>query len=282
MSDSGRSEPDFAGLERREWARPDVARAYAGDFSRAADMVVPEMVAQVAAAPGRQVLDLCCGQGNVTAGLLAAGADVTGLDFSPAMLEIAHRRAPGARLVEGDAMALAFPPERFDAVTIGFGMPHLPDPARALAEAARVLRRGGRLAYSVWCGPERASAMTYVFTAIAEFGDPAIALPPGPGANDFADPDIAFPALEDAGFADPARRIVPSGWEVDDPAAPYHYFREGTARGGALLRPQPPDRAEAIRAAVVREVTRNHGPGPQWWIPMPAAVISASRAGAPP
>lgn len=272
---------DFAGVERREWNKPDVARAYASGFSRAADMVAPELAARVGAGPGRHVLDLCCGQGNVAAALLAAGAEVTGLDFSTAMLEIARERAPGARLVLGDAMALAIASASFDAVTIGFGLPHVPDPPRVLAEAARVLRPGGRLACSVWCGPETDSAMTYVFEAIMEFGDPAIRLPPGPGASDYADPDIAFPALRKAGFHELQRHVVGSGWEVDDPAAPYHFFLEGTARGGALLRPQPPDRAEAIRRAVVRRVTRNHGPGPRLWIPLPAAVISATRAGTP-
>ena len=269
-------EPDtFAELERREWADAEVAQSYARVFATAADMVAPHLVKAVRAGPGIKALDLCCGHGNVTAGLVQAGALTTGLDFSPAMLGLARAAAPQARIVEGDAMALDFDDASFDAVTIGFGMPHVPDPPRVVAEARRVLRSGGRLAFSVWCGPEVDTALGYVFGAIAQHGAPSISLPPGPGANDYADPAIAFPVLEAAGFADCRQSTVASKWDVDDPGAPYDYFLNGTARGGAMLRPQPPKNAAAIRAAVVAKVLEKHGHGPRWDVPIPAVVTVA-------
>lgn len=272
-------EPDtFAALERREWAKSDVAQSYAKVFAKAADMLVPHLVAAVGARPGIAALDLCCGHGNVAAGLCKAGARVTGLDFSPAMLEIARASVSEARFLEGDAMSLDFEDSSFDVVTIGFGIPHVPDPPRVLEEVRRVLRPGGRLAFSVWCGPEVDTALGYVFAAIGQHGSPDIALPPGPGANDYADPATAFPALEKAGFRDCRHRTVASKWRVTDPGAPYDYFLEGTARGGALLRPQPPACAAAIRAAVVSRVLEKHGPGPVWDVPIPAVVTEASAA----
>ena len=270
-------EPDtFAALEKREWAKSDVAQSYANVFAKAADMVVPSLVAAVGAGPNKAVLDLCCGQGNVSAGLVRAGARVTGLDFSPAMLKMARAAVPEAQFVEGDAMFLSFEDQTFDAVTIGFGIPHVPDPPKVVAEARRVLRRGGRLAFSVWCGPEVDTALGYVFGAIAQHGAPDIALPPGPGANDFADRKIAFPVLEQAGFTDCSQSTVASMWQVTDPGAPYDFFLEGTARGGALLRPQPAENAAAIRAAVVETVLEKHGSGPEWDVPIPAVVIVAT------
>ena len=265
----------FAALEKREWAKADLAQSYAQVFAKAADMVVPSLVEGVRAGPDTKALDLCCGHGNVTTGLVRAGARVTGLDFSPAMLEMARAAVPEARFVEGDAMALRFDDESFDAVTIGFGMPHVPDPPKVVAEARRVLRLGGRLAFSVWCGPEVDTALGYVFGAIEQYGASSIALPPGPGANDYADPDLAFPVLEKAGFAHCRQLAVASNWQVNDPGAPYDFFLEGTARGGALLRPQPPDNAAAIRAAVVSKVLEKHGPGPKWNVPIPALVTVA-------
>ena len=272
MSDTA----DFAALERREWADPGVARSYAQAFAKASDMVVPALVETVRAGPGMRALDLCCGHGNVTAGLVRAGAEVVGLDFSAAMLDMARADVPGADFREGDAMALELDDAAFDAVTIGFGLPHVPDPPQVLSEARRVLKPGGRIAFSVWCGPEVDGAMAYVFEAIGRHGDPAITLPPGPGATDYADAARAFPALEAAGFGEPDRVVVPSGWVVTDPAAPFEYFRDGTARGGALLRPQPEPNSAAIREAVVALVLENHGPGPQWIVPIPAVVISAA------
>ncbi|MFY0632556.1 MAG: methyltransferase domain-containing protein [Vannielia sp.] len=266
---------DFAALEKREWDRADVAQAYARDFARAADMVVPRLVAGAGAVAGAKMLDLCCGHGNVSAGLVAAGAEVTGLDFSPAMLELARAAVPDAVFHEGDAMAPDFADGSFHGVTIGFGMPHVPDPPRVLHEARRVLRRGGRVAFSVWCGPEVEGAFGYVFGAIARHGDPSVQLPPGPGANDYADPARAFPALEEAGFSGCTCEVVASSWVTRDPGTPFDYFREGTARGGALLRPQPEAQRAAIRADVVAQVLAHHGNGPEWIVPIPAAVISA-------
>ncbi|WP_290886451.1 methyltransferase domain-containing protein [Hoeflea sp.] len=269
-------EPDtFAALEKREWAKTDVAQSYAKVFAKAADMVVPSLVEAVGAGPDINALDLCCGQGNVAAGLLKAGAKVTGLDFSPAMLEMARAAVPEALFVEGDAMALCFEDQSFDAVTIGFGMPHVPDPPKVVAEARRVLRPGGRLAFSVWCGPEVDTALGYVFGAIGQHGSPEIALPPGPGATDYADPTLAFSVLETAGFTNCRQTIVASKWHVSDPGAPYDFFLEGTARGGALLRPQPSANAAAIRAAVVSKVLEKHGQGPLWDVPIPAVVTVA-------
>ena len=65
---------EFADLERREWADADVARSYANAFAKASDMVVPHLVAAVDTGPGRTVLDLCCGQGTLSAMLAASCA----------------------------------------------------------------------------------------------------------------------------------------------------------------------------------------------------------------
>lgn len=265
----------FAALEKREWAKVDVAQSYAQIFAKASDMVVPYLVKAVSAKPGTKALDLCCGHGNVASGLVRAGAQVTGLDFSAAMLDMARATVPDAEFFEGDAMALSFDDASFDAVTIGFGMPHVPDPPRVVAEARRVLRPGGRLAFSGWCGPEVDTALGYVFGAIGQYGSEDIALPPGPGATDYADPTLAFKVLEASGFADCRQSIVASEWHVNDPGAPYDFFLEGTARGGALLRPQPTENAAAIRAAVVSKVLEKHGTGPDWRVPIPAVVTSA-------
>ncbi|MBV1902778.1 MAG: methyltransferase domain-containing protein [Marinosulfonomonas sp.] len=271
-----KQDQDFASLERDGWADADTAQHYASVFAKAAEQCVPELLKQARIAPGAQVLDACCGHGIVAEGLVAAGARVTALDFSKAMLDLAGARAPKATLVHGDAMALPFETGQFSAVTNGFGFPHIPEPPKALAEARRVLRTGGRLSYSVWQGEGAQSTMAYVFGAIGEHGDPSVQLPPGPGPHDYCIPDIALPALAAAGFGDVEMHIVASEWQIAAPDVPVDIFRDGTVRGAAMLCAQPAKNMVAIRRAVIDKVLGAHGNSGPWIVPIPAVIVSAT------
>lgn len=109
-----------------------------------------------ASPPGR-VLDVACGTGDFVCALVRAspGSEVTGLDFSEEMLRIARRRMPGASFVQGDALALPFEAEAFDAVTVGFGLRNFVDIPKALSEMARVLKPGGSLVILEATRPEK-------------------------------------------------------------------------------------------------------------------------------
>jgi demethylmenaquinone methyltransferase / 2-methoxy-6-polyprenyl-1,4-benzoquinol methylase len=95
--------------------------------------------------PGSTALDVATGTGDLAIELARRGAEVTGSDFAPAMLEIARRKAPGLRFEEGDALDLGYPDGSFDAVTVGFGARNFADLDRGLREMARVTRPGGRV-----------------------------------------------------------------------------------------------------------------------------------------
>jgi demethylmenaquinone methyltransferase/2-methoxy-6-polyprenyl-1,4-benzoquinol methylase len=104
------------------------------------------LAARAVVRPGGRVLDACCGTGDLALAALAEGGRVTGLDFSPAMLERARRKSGEVEWVEGDLLALPFGDGSFDAATVGFGMRNVEDRSLALRELRRVLRPGGRLA----------------------------------------------------------------------------------------------------------------------------------------
>jgi len=93
---------------------------------------------------GTRLLELGVGTGAVAMALMEAGYDVVGVDISAPMLASARPRLPG-RVGLADAAALPFVDGVFDAVYAVWVMYHLVDPRKALAEAARVLRPGGRL-----------------------------------------------------------------------------------------------------------------------------------------
>ncbi len=94
------------------------------------------------------LLDIACGTGIVTRGLLRPERTVLGVDRSSGMLGLAARRVPGG-VVCGDAARLPLASDSVDAVVIVWLLHLLPDPAAVLAEAARVLRPGGVLITTV-------------------------------------------------------------------------------------------------------------------------------------
>ena len=98
-----------------------------------------------AVGPGARALDVATGTGDMAVALRARGADVVGLDFSEAMLELARAKAPGVRFQAGNALSLPYSDAQFDAVTVGFGARNFSDLDTGLSELTRVTRPGGRV-----------------------------------------------------------------------------------------------------------------------------------------
>lgn len=269
---------EFEKMERDGWADPAVAEGYASGFEAATRVVAQGLSDAVRAGPKMRVLDLCTGHGVVAAELLAREAEVTALDFSAAMLALARRSAPEAVFVEGDAMATGLADGSFDAVTIGFGVPHYPDPARGLAEAARVLRPGGRIAFSIWCGGGSAGAFGWLIDAVGRLGDPSVVLPSGPDAHQLADGSAAEPMLADAGFADVRLTEAATELRVRDPEALFEVFDRGAVRAASLLGGQSKERRDAIRADLAAR-TRSDGVRTEggYRVPAPSVIVSARR-----
>ncbi|ABZ84502.1 menaquinone biosynthesis methyltransferase ubie [Heliomicrobium modesticaldum Ice1] len=97
-------------------------------------------------------LDVCCGTGELTQALaerVGARGSVVGLDFNADMLAVAREKQREGRLarqidfIQGNAMALPFPDNRFDTATIGFGLRNVPDFRQVLREMTRVVKAGG-------------------------------------------------------------------------------------------------------------------------------------------
>lgn len=101
-----------------------------------------------------RVLDLCTGTGDLAIAAVQSGRNVSvvGVDFAGEMLRLGREKvragglARAIRLVRGDATRIPLTDSSCDATTIGFGIRNVADPEGALAEIARVLRPGGRLA----------------------------------------------------------------------------------------------------------------------------------------
>ena len=106
---------------------------------------VEPLLDAVSVRAGMRVLDVASGPGYVAGGADARGARAVGVDFAADRVAEARRRLPSIEFREGDAENLAFDAASFDAVVCAFGILHMADPDRAIAEAYRVLRPDGAL-----------------------------------------------------------------------------------------------------------------------------------------
>jgi demethylmenaquinone methyltransferase/2-methoxy-6-polyprenyl-1,4-benzoquinol methylase len=126
--------------------------------------------------PGAPALDLCCGTGDIALALARRGANVTGLDFSPQMLDIARNRSQkleagsqkpafiAPRFIQGDAGQLPFPDSSFDIVTVGYGLRNLSSWERGVEEMCRVARPGARIVVLDFGKPPNAAWRALYFT----------------------------------------------------------------------------------------------------------------------
>lgn len=217
---------------------------------------------------GLRVLDVATGPGVVADVAAARGhAEVVAVDFSAAMLKeaqpVVDKHGDIVKLIEGDAAALPLPDASFDAVVVSFGLLHLPDPQAALKEAARVLKPGGRLAYSVWEAPERGNAgFQILLDALTAHGNTDASLPTAAAGVEplpffhFASEANAKEALGAAGFdlASVRRETVQSSVALRDEHELYTLFATATARSRAMLEKQSEEQTAAVQAAMAERV----------------------------
>jgi demethylmenaquinone methyltransferase / 2-methoxy-6-polyprenyl-1,4-benzoquinol methylase len=120
--------------------------------------------------PGGRALDVATGTGDLALELatrVGADGEVVGVDFSERMLELARAKAaasPGGATVRfdsGNALALEYPDDEFDAATVGFGARNFSDLGGGLSEMARVVRPGGRVVVLEITTPRRPPLSTF-------------------------------------------------------------------------------------------------------------------------
>jgi SAM-dependent methyltransferase len=268
---------EFRALERAGWTADGKGEAYDRFMGATTSQVAEPMLRGVGAEAGLTLLDVACGPGYVAGAAAEMGLTVTGVDFSASMLARAAERVPGASFREGDAEDLAFDQGTFDAVVCAFGMLHFGSPERAMAEACRVLKPGGRYAFSVWRVPPPGSYMALVGGAIRAHGDPTAGAPPAPNFFRYAEADEGAAALAEAGFEDverieaPIEIIVPADQVIE---AVY----SAGVRTTAILEAQSAEARERIHAKIVAAAQANAVDGIAR-LPMPAVVYAGRKAG---
>lgn len=174
--------------------------------------------ADILARPQAQVLDLCCGTGDMTLALRRQAGNssvrILGADFSHAMLQRAtHKAAPDAlRWIEADALRLPFPDNHFDLITSAFGFRNLANYDAGLHEIMRVLRPGGEFGILDFGEPKGLVGSCYriyfkrvlpaIGTLISGVKGPYAYLPTSVAR--FPAPDEMLERMRQAGFDEPS------------------------------------------------------------------------------
>ena len=107
----------------------------------------------IAPKPGMKILDIAAGTGSSSRPLVDKGAEVTALDFSHGMIEQGRKQNKNINFVQGDALKLPFEDNSFDMTTISFGLRNTSNTEKALKEALRVTKDGGRIVVAEFSHP---------------------------------------------------------------------------------------------------------------------------------
>lgn len=203
-----------------------------GRYPSLAPNMLPAVARLVSAAgvePGDAVLDVGCGTGSVAITARRAGAEVVGVDLARRMLELARENVAiadtgGVEWLEGDAEHLPFRDGAFDAALSNFGHVFAPDAEAAGRELVRVVRPGGRVAFTAWSPDGLVGRLTDVLTDhVDDAGDV-------PRAHlRWADPVQVRSWLPGVRDLSVSRRIVQFRY-----VSPQHFWREFAEQSGPL------------------------------------------------
>jgi ubiquinone/menaquinone biosynthesis C-methylase UbiE len=190
----------FRELELAGWREPGRADAYDAVVGRVTARIAEPLLDAVHVRAGTSLLDVATGTGHVAGAAAARGARAAGVDVSEEMLGRARRRYPGVEFALGDAEALAYGDDTFDAAVAAFLLHHVPSPERVVAELARVASHVG---IAQWDVGARARLIGLITDAITAAGvEPVAGRPVGPSREQLASDEELRRLLRHAGLAE--------------------------------------------------------------------------------
>lgn len=218
---------DYTARQRKVWGL--------ADYTALAERLAPAattLIQLARPAVGEQVLDAAAGTGTMALLADAHGAEVTASDLSPRMVELGAARTRAAdaaiRWLEADVEDLPLPSDSVDLALSSFGVIFVPRPLIALQELRRVLRPGGRLAFTAWTPDGFMGAMTELIRqwlrVPAHIPDPL----------DWARPDTVAGWLGTAGLAVDEMETETLPWRFGSGAEMTSFFRAHSPAHAAI------------------------------------------------
>ena len=250
----------FDRFEASAWE--DRVEGYADFFGAVTGRLVEPLLDLAQVGQATRVLDVATGPGYVAAEAARRGATVCGVDVAEAMVARARAEHPGIEFRRADGQSLPFEDGAFNAVVANFGLPHFGRPELAVAEGARVLAPGGRLALTTWDFPTEMRMFGVFLEAVADVGaGPPDGLPPGPDVFRFSDDGEFRRLLEGQGLIEVEVRRVAFTHPMVSSDDFWRALQTGTVRMASLVRGQSEDTRKRIRAALERRLAAYRADG---------------------
>lgn len=258
---------EVAEFENSTWSR--CAESYMAGFGALVAEAIPHLLDVSSVGAGDRVLDVGTGPGLVAAAAAERGAEVIGVDFSRTMLTTARERHPNLEFREAAAESLPFEDGEFDAAVANFMLHHSGQPDGVLRECFRVLRPGGKLAFTVWSDPAKLAAFGLFFAAVEQHAG-SVDLPHGPlfGVSDL---DMLQQLVREAGFRDTTATELEIAWRTESMSTYLGAFHDWAGLGAL---------PESVRTKIdetVRSGADAYASGRQFVIPNPAILVSGIK-----
>ena len=264
----------FHTFEHLGWQ--SISSQYDSAFCKLTTQCIPKLLDSADIQNGTKVLDVCTGPGFAAAAAAKRSAEVIGLDFSSQMILLARQKHPELDFRVGNAQVLPFTNERFDSVIMNFGLLHIPDPVKAISEAHRVLKPGGKFITSVWATPDRSVGFGIVLSAIERFGNGNTRQSSAPDFFKFSAPKFNRAIFTSAGYLPPVVEEASQIWRIENEDEVFNTMYHSTVRTAALLKSQSERALKKIRSEIAKSVRQYETPS-GFEIPMPAIVTAAEK-----
>ena len=219
------------------------------------------MVDKLDPQPGQTILELAAGPGHtgfLAAALVGEEGRLLSTDFSPNMVQVASRRARSLGITNAgfrtmDAEKMDLDNDSVDGILCRFGFMLMLDPDAALTECRRVLRPGGRLAFSVWSGPDKNPWVTLVGLVLVQEGHPPPGDPFGQGGFfSMASEELIKSMVSAAGFTKSEIEEMEVNWSFEDFPAFWTFLTELAGGFAVAIRQLDHDETEKLRRSLQR------------------------------
>ena len=225
-------------IELEAWSQR--AANYDALFAAISTQAIDGILTSLEPLQGQRQLDVACGTGHLVAAASHRGAISEGIDFAPTMIAAAQASYPAEHFQVADATDLPHADHTFDAVTCAFGLPHMEHPQAAVKEAFRVLKAGGRFAFTLWCGAENGGEwFAIVKAALAQHMEVEAELPAAWVQLRFADEQACRAITTPAGFDPPVFTRLPIVWQTTSAQQIMDIFDKLSVRTKMIMDRQP-------------------------------------------